>query len=523
MAVVQTIISEPRRWFRRLSTQAKTSVIGLCVLILAAAGFGVYSIVPSSGEVPYCMNQGATVVAHGGPNSECIGVTDGSFVFDPILTSVEHDIKQENQRVTAAHPGSYVSVVMLLPISASAGSIMSDTNVLEQLRGAYTAQYYANRDDVDGITPYIQLLVGNDGYQANQERQAVTIIENATPAQHIAAVTGIGVSLDTTLHAVGQLTSESVKMPVFGATITSDDFDNVPDLIRVAPSNNDEISVAVSYIQSLFTRAILVEDENIKDIYDSTLVSEFQKFSDATHTIVGREPYDTTYRDLTQSAPAQQAEQTVENRISQMTTDICGAQPAAVLFAGRGSDLAELVTDLGNRPCLNVPITIISGDDVSNMPVTASVRQGLASGVTLDYAGIAHPAEWTSGAGAAVTEGRQGFTTFNTTFQKLFSGISLTDGNSMTAYDATLLSVSAIRLTLMTQPTPKAVDGMLGTLQGAHTVLGASGPLSYVPDYSTSKTASNPVGKAIPILRVAPDGTINFVTLSWPEGEPSAF
>jgi hypothetical protein len=522
MAVVQTIITEPRRWFRRLSVQAKTSVICLCALVLAAAGFGVYSAVPSAG-IPFCMNQGANVVARGGPNSECIGVSDGSFVFDPLLASVENDIRQENHQVTAAHPDSYVSVVILLPISADSGSIMSDTNDLEQLRGAYTAQYYANRNDVDGITPYIQLLVGNDGYQANQWSQAVSIIENAATAQHIAAVTGIGVSLATTLDAVKRLTSDNDKMPVFGATITSDDFDNVPDLVRVAPSNKDEISVAVGYIQSLFSRAILVEDQNNRDIYDSTLVSAFQKFSDSTHTIVGREPYDTTYRDLTQSAPAQQAEQTVENRISQMTTDICGAQPAAVLFAGRGGDLAELVSDLGNRPCLNVPITIISGDDVSNMPVTATVRQGLASGVTLDYAGIAHPAEWTGGTGAAVAEGRQGFATFNTVFQKLFPGAGLTDGNTMTAYDAAMLGVSAIRLTLMPQPTPKAVDGMLGTLQGAHTVLGASGPLSYVPDYGTSETASNPVGKAIPILRVGPDGIIRFVTLSWPEGEPSAF
>jgi hypothetical protein len=74
-------------------------------------------------------------------------------------------------------------------------------------------------------------------------------------------------------------------------------------------------------------------------------------------------------------------------------------------------------------------------------------------------------------------------------------------------------SVSAIRLTGQAQPPPYAVAGALGALQGAHTVLGASGPLSFVADYRTSATGSNPVDKAIPILRLAPDGASSFVAL----------
>jgi hypothetical protein len=522
MSVGRSVLTSPRSWFRRLSLKAKVTVACVCVLVLAGLGFGGYRALPASASGSYCMDQGASIVSQSGPNRECVGITDGSFVFDPALAGIEHEIQQENQHVTAAHPTDYVSVVMLLPISSASGSIMAVANVLEQLRGVYTAQHYANRGDVDGITPYIQLLIGNDGYQANQWPQVVGIIENAESTQHVVAVDGLGVSLSTTEAAAKHLTGADI--PVFGSTITADDFDNVKNLIRVAPSNKDEIGVAVSYIQSLFTRAVLVEDQNIRDTYDSTLVSGFEKFSDATHQIVGREPYDTTYRNEEQSAAAtQQAEEVVENRISQMTTDICGAQPAAVLFAGRGSDLAQLVADLANRPCLNLPITIISGDDVANLPYSQNVRQGLASGVTLDYAGISSPTEWVGGTGPAVADGRQGFATFNTVFQSLFPGAPLSDGNSMTAYDAMLTSVSAIRLTSLAQPGLGAVDSELGALQGDRTVLGASGPLSFSADYRTSTDGSNPIGKAVPIMRVGQGGDSQFVTLDWPEGQPPAY
>jgi ABC-type branched-subunit amino acid transport system substrate-binding protein len=512
-----------RRYWRRLSALAKFAIIGLCLLLLAGVAYGIQYSIPT--PVPpdhYCMRQGSTVLLHSGPNGECVGFTDGTYVYAPALSAIEGDIQREDQLVARTQPSDSVAVVYLLPISSADGSILSMANVAEQLRGAYVAQYYANRNDVDGIRPYIRLLIGNLGFQADQWPPAASIIEGAVTEQHIAAVAGIGVSLSTTQDAAYQLTSHGI--PVIGATITSDNFDNIKNLIRVSPSNQEEISVAVSYIKSQYTRAFLVEDENSGDTYDTTLVSGFQDFADATHQIVGKDPYDTTTRDEAQTgAEEAQAEAVVENRLSQMTTDICAAQPAAVLFAGRGRDLAELVADLANRPCLNTPITIISGDDVTNMPISARVTQGLASDVTVDFVGVATPGEWSDGSGTAVSEGRQGFATFYGDFQKLFPGAPLSDGNTMMAYDATLTGVSAIRLTSSPQPPPYAVAGEFGALQGARTVLGASGPLAFNPDYRNSDVGSDPVGKAIPILRLGAEGTPHFLQLTWPDGEPPAY
>lgn len=512
-----------RRWYRHLAVLyrrlVQLAVVLLCAALVAVVGWISWPHDPD----PYCVDQGATVLKHA--SGECVGISDGSiYHFTPELADIENKIHVENQTITAQHPDEYVSVVFLLPISTASGSITSITNITEQLRGAYTAQHYVNGHDVEGVRPYIQLLIGNDGYQANQWPTAVSVIKEARGRARIAAVAGLGVSLATTIDAARHLTTDA-GLPVIGATVTADDFDNIRGFIRVAPSNNDDIAVAVQYIRKKSTRGFLIQDENGEDAYDATLVTQFQQYSDPDHTIVGKETYDSTPRTQAASDPARaQADGTIRNRISQMTADICAAQPAAVLFAGRGRDLAELLADLRNRPCLGTPITVISGDDVTNMPFSAEVGQGLASGVTVDYAGIANPDEWSQGQGTGIELGRQGFNNFNTVFQQQFPGASLTDGNTMMAHDAVLTATSAIRLTSLPQPTPDQVTGELGALHGAHKVLGASGPLAFTADYSTSLSGSNPSGRAIPILQLGPTGDSTFqAPLEWPQGEPTPY
>ncbi|MGW2650686.1 ABC transporter substrate-binding protein [Streptomyces sp. NPDC001393] len=501
-----------KRAYKILAAFAAVAVVAAAVIVPIA--------LRSSGPSP-CMREGATDVVHQGANHECIGFTDGSFVYAPQLAAVEQAVRAENRQVVAQHPDDYVSVVLLLPISADKGSILSMANAVEQVRGAYTAQHYANRSNVEGIAPYIQLLIGNDGYQANQWQTAAPVIEHAT-GQHIAAVTGLGLSLRTTQQAVSDLTAHSI--PVFGATITSDTYDNIKNFVRVSPSNQDNMSAALSYVRGDFTRAILVEDGNAGDSYDATLVSGFKKFDAFPgHRIVGVEPYDTSGRDnATDKAAHAQQEAEVETRISQMTGDICTQQPAVVLFAGRGQDLGVLLHALSNT-CMDKPIRIVSGDDVTNLPNTAQLRQDLKGHVTVDYAGVAHPDEWTAAHDAsarqAEADGARGYDTFVKQYRPLFHATStadLGDGNTMMAYDATLTAITAIRLAEQRQPRPDAVANELGALQGVHKVLGAGGPIQFTANYQTSHTGSNPVDKAMPILRLQPNGNPRVMTVKWP-------
>ncbi|WUH92928.1 ABC transporter substrate-binding protein [Streptomyces sp. NBC_00433] len=522
------VLDSVRGYVARLPVGARRLLAVACVLALALAAYGVYLPIDHLLNKP-CMRKGATTVTHQGANGECVGITDGSYAFHPSLRAAEDKVREENRRIVENHRTNYVSVVMILPISADKGSILSMPNALEQIEGAFTAQYYANRNNVEGITPYIQLLIGSDGYQANAWQAAVSNIEDDR-GRHIAAVTGFGLSLAGTESAIRDLTAHSI--PAFGATLTSDNYDNIKGFVRASPSNVDNMAAALSYVQSDYKRAVLVEDGNAGDSYDVTLVSGFKKFRDIPggHQIVGVEPYDTTERDRDgQSAEERKRHQTeVATRISQMTTNICAAQepqPAVVLFAGRGQDLGVLVHAFSNT-CLDKQIRIVSGDDVTNLPDSRQLRADLRGHVTVDYAGVAHPEEWKASAGhdkahaAAVADGTRGFRMFDTSFQTLFPSGYLGDGNAMMAYDAVLTATSAIRLTEQPQPEPDAVVNELGALQGAHKVLGSSGPIQFTANYQTSHTGSNPVAKPIPIIRLMPQGNPRVQTVKWPDQAP---
>jgi hypothetical protein len=525
MGEITVIAGQVKGLVRGDEAWRKLVLVAVCAVLLGVVGFGIYTgvnTVVQGGE--YCANSGATVVVHSGPSGECVGFTDGSFTFDPSLRDIEQKILAENQQVARQESADTVSVVYLLPISSAAGSVMSMTDVVEQLRGAYTAQLYADTPhDVDGNSPFVQLLIGNDGYQADQWRSATTAIEQAVTSQHVVAVAGLGVSLETTQAAASRLTGADI--PLIGSTITSDTFDSIQHLVRVSTSNAEGASVAIAFAKARFTRAILVQDLYGGDRYDQTLKNGFEKFADAHHQILHVEPYDTTQRDTAGSAAAEaQAEIDVRDQIGLMANNICSARPAVVLFAGRGSDLGELIGDLGDQHCQAT--TIISGDDVSNMPLSARTLAALRSDVTLYYAGLANPKEWDGGTGPGLAEGQQGFQIFGEALQAAFPGTSLTsagtlaslaDGNTMMGYDATLTTIAAIHLTRQHQPAPYMVANALGQIHEDYAVHGASGLIAF---YITSATGSNPVDKAIPILRLTLSGTAQFVELQWPSERP---
>lgn len=508
------------RWAAKARAATVFCLAGALVGAGLYLGNRAYVLGLSNVFVDACSTEGSTYLLHKGKTDECVGYTDGSYVFDPRLKDVEDSIKRENHQVTSQHPADYVSVVILLPISSAGASIMSMPNVIDHLRGAYTAQYYANRGNINGSRPYIQLLIGNAGNQANQESTATSAIISTATSQHIAAVTGLGVSLTTTQAAADALTS--ARIPVVGSSISSDNFDDIPDLIRVSPSNQQVSQVAVKYARGLSTKAVLVEDDNANDIYDSNLVTDLGEFQDATHTIIGRESYDTTDRDAAPSPRDElRSDEYVQDRIKQMVPDICAAQPAVVLFAGRGHDLQSLVGDLANRPrpCLGKPIRIVTGDDLANLVTSSAVNQGLDRGVAVYYAALADKDEWTTGTGATVPKGQQGFTTFESAFRGRFPSVPLAHEDLMMSYDATLTAISAIRLTGRQQPAAEAVSAELPALQGVHTVLGASGPLTFSADRQNSQR-SNPVNKAIPMLQYRPNGDPKLLGLGWSDGKP---
>jgi hypothetical protein len=512
-------------------TSRRKAVIAVgALLVLAGSGYGVNRVLNHIDHAraadarldaiaaATCMNQGPTVVMWEGKGSarECVGITDGSFPFvrgNRAMALVLMKIKTEDKWVMqqAAAGVRYVSIAYLLPISAT-GGVEPASTAIEQLEGAYTAQWYANHNNVQGgTTPLIQLLVASSGTQAAQWSHTDQFIENDVHSQHLVAAAGIGVSLAATIDEVRQLAGEDI--PVFGSGISSDAFNDILNMVRVVPSNSEDVSAALKFIHGAKS-AILIEDTNSEDSYSETLSNEFFKgFKDNGGSIGGP----LTYTTLGEINPTGAVGQNVNHSIGSMMSEICGSTTQLILFAGRGRELAQLLTDLDTRICQRKQITIVTGDDVTDMPpvpLSRTVTNGLTN-VRLYYSGDASPTEWERGSGSTFDAGQEGFDRFQETFTSQFPRVSLADGNAMIGYDATYTSINAARLAGTTNPSPEDVATKLSLLQGADQVLGATGPIDLSADYLHNKMASNPVNKAIPILQWTP-GDITFVKVEYP-------
>jgi hypothetical protein len=527
-----------RRWLpwrdrhnkARMTRRRKVALTAGALLVLAGCGYGVDRVANhiendrvaqaafDRATSATCMNQGSTYVMWEGVGSarECVGITDGSFPFvqhNPAMALVLKKIKAEDKWVKqlAAAGARYVSIAYLLPISAT-GGVEPVSTAIEQLEGAYTAQLYANHNNVQGGTrPLVQLLVASSGTQADQWRHTDQFIENDVHSQNLVAVAGVGVSLTSTIDEVRQLAGDDI--PVFGAGISSDAFDDITNMVRVVPSNSEDVSAVLKFIQGAKS-AILIEDMNTEDSYSQTLSKEFfDGFNGNGRAIQGPLTY-TTFGEV---SPTDAVGQNVNQSIGSMMSEICGSPTNLVLFAGRGRELAQLLTDLDTRICQTKYIEIVTGDDITDMPpvtMSKNVSNGLTN-VTVYFSGDASPAEWQNGSGDTFNAGKAGFDQFQQTFTPQFPEASLADGNAMIGYDAMYTSINATRLVGATNLSPEAVATKLSLLQGEDQVLGATGPINLSADYLHNKMASNPVNKVIPILQWTPSG-IKFVKMEYP-------
>jgi hypothetical protein len=83
----------------------------------------------------------------------------------------------------------------------------------------------------------------------------------------------------------------------------------------------------------------------------------------------------------------------------------------------------------------------------------------------------------------------------------------------ITGYDVVVAAVSAVRLGAGVNDTAPLVAQQLKRMHGTHAVPGASGWLSFA---ATGEARD----KALPVLRLQPDGTQEFLQLTSPDGVP---
>ncbi|MHC5902425.1 type 1 periplasmic-binding domain-containing protein [Streptomyces sp. S6] len=457
-------------------------------------------------------------IARPADSDECVGVTATAYDFgNHELRDAVGAIARENARLKE---GSYVTVALMLPFSATAPSTLRD--VQHELQGAYLAQWQANHA-ANGQTPAIRLALANPGATSGHWEPLVDrLAAMAESEDRLRAVTGVGTSTEANKKAVAELTRRGI--PVIGTSITADDLANgqggrdpFPGLARVSPTNTDEARALTSFAKVGAGKALLVYDKP-GDPYTRTLQASFAALLKGSP--YGAQPF---------TPPADHSlEGTTANTFRQITDIVCDTPPGTdtILFAGRHIQLRQFINALGGRGCQERRFTVLTGDEGSYLEGDKGLdRTALSRNLSVRYSALAHPDTWTStppgtpGGSAADMKTLTGLIARASHAPDGPIGeVALDDGQLIIGYDAMTLAVKGIREATPeggTLPPLSDVGLQWPQVKGSLRVSGASG-------WICLDAHGNPYDKAVPIVELTPTGGNRFVRVAWPEGKPPA-
>jgi ABC-type branched-subunit amino acid transport system substrate-binding protein len=483
-----------RRW---RGWRGVTALVAALVLV----GTGVYWLTRPAGT------RCADGVAKVGADHACVGLTDGSYSFARNLDGIFGRIRTENQHVAdaAARSGTpWVGVVYLMSmVGDTPGSTYSDDAIRHELEGAYLAQQLAN----SGSTLHIRLYLAHTGSDDAQRDYTLDQIARHQDADRIVAAAGLGTSTDSTRDTIGRITGK-LHIAAFGSVLTADNMAGIPGLVRVAPPNSDEAAAAAEYLAKDRPKVLVIQDTRANDLYTSTLGQQF----------LAHYPKELLIRPTMTYNSAKQA---VATYFSQQMATLCLENPDVIYYAGRGVDLASLLTPLASRICDSRVLRVVSGDDVSQVAQSATadqVKTALRRGkIELVYTGLAHPGAWKVRPRAFQTAAVAPFEPGGE-FRADFPSESLDDGQAIMGYDAMETAKAAVTAAAAggSRVTGDEVMQMQSLLYGAKAVPGASGMI-YLDNTANPGAPRN---KAIPLVMFGPDGSTTTLAVSSSAGTP---
>ncbi|MFE6287938.1 hypothetical protein [Streptomyces sp. NPDC057877] len=448
-------------------------------------------------------------------SDDCVGVSTTAYDFGrEEFTETIRAIDRENRSLK---PGSYVTVAMLAPFTATDRDNVNDT--LHELQGAYLAQYQANHES-NGQTPQIRLVLANPGANGTHWQDTVgRLVRMTKGADRLRAVTGVGSSTENNKRAVAELTRRGV--PVVGSSITADDLANdqdgvdpFPGLARVSPTNTDEARALTSFAKVRAGRALLVYDKP-GDPYTTTLQRSFERLLEGS-----------PYEPQPFTPPDDRSEEgTTANTFRQITHLVCDTsrETDTILFAGRHTQLRQFINALGGRGCQDRRFTVLTGDEASYLTGDEDLdRDALKRNLSVRYTALAHPDAWEhdpAQTGGSVGDARELERLLTRSEREPIGPIgpvALEDGQLIIAYDAMRLAVHGIRQATpegRTNPPLADVGLQWPQVKGSLRVDGASG-------WICLDVHGNPYDKAVPIVELTSEGRARFVQIAWPEGKP---
>ncbi len=497
-----------RRWLLArwpLGPRATLALVGAIVVLLILAQV----LFPVPGIWPYPCDAGLR--ARG---DSCVGVAESGDFGDPGLAAVMGKIAEENSAVT----GSSYGIGYLVPLEPPGAQTSLSAGLRHELEGAALAQVRANRTAELGGGPKVRLLVGNAGPGSEYWPEVVERFQELSEEESgLRVAAGLGISLTTTKQAIAALTAPGpgrTPIAAIGSRLTADSLALAPSparprvegFFRVSPTNTDEAAAAVDHIRdSGYQRPLLLADRTTTDAYVATLGAAFRSAFGATS--------EATFSGSQDGLP---------NAFDGIVRNLCGApSPDVVYFAGRGDALVQFIEVLASRTCMETPVPIVTGDDISGLRERAAstgavgLQGALRNGVSVVYTGLAHPDQWREPGADTMYSGsaRSHFERYcgeGLCFSPEFPQDDLQDGAAIMGHDAVVLAVTGIRrsaagLDGMPQPvTPSAVIQLLYQVQGSNEILGASGDLSMT-------SCGDAAGKRFPLLSMNAGGRAELV------------
>jgi ABC-type branched-subunit amino acid transport system substrate-binding protein len=496
------------------------------LLVLAGvllAGGAAWALWAAFGPDPSCGSPG---VSKHGPHHECVGVTDGSYVWSADQKQVFARIQHQNE-IAARH--THVTLALFLPFTSTNPDVRLRT--LHEVQGAYLAQYRANHRD-DGAGPPVRLVLADPGVDSAEWRPVVRQLRTMaeSPKDNLRAVVGIADSVTNNERAVRWLT-DTAHIPVVGGAMTGDDIANdaahpqrFKGLARVAPTNHDEAAALASFEkQARASDSLVVEDLRTDDDYIATLRTAFEKH--AAHAPLAPEQF---------RSPANvNSEGTTVTDFRRMVPTICTSRAKVIYFAGRQVQLRQFINELGRRGCQSKHYTIVTGDVASVVSEDTKLDWGALRGpnrITLYYASLGSPDAWT-GPKAPATGGSkaayEALASLAAASGKAPIGpigssrgdLDLSDHQAIITHDSVWTAVTAIRAI----PAGKGRVPTLGEIADGWLRMHGDGKVEGASGWICLDNEGNPYDKAVSVVRLDPatKGPL-FVGLAWPTGRPPA-
>lgn len=456
-------------------------------------------------------------------NGQCVGLNLDLSPFSEPDSETMHDLRQKVAEQNGEIKGDdFITVVVLNNMTPNPSSDSAALlNVQHGVMGAIVAQQRLNHTPVVGAqTPPVKLLLANYGTGARWQSDAVTEILKHRDEQNIVAVIGLGQSLDNTRKAASTLSRN--KIAVISALASADNMNREPGttkrfierFYRITPTNIDAALAAVSYLRDRghqYENVTLVRDDSTTDIYSRTLGEAFKL---AYRREFGRDvPSEQIFTSPSEPLEGVTRDAYMQEQFARIHSRMCLESPDLVYFAGRGADLRAFLRALGQGgACGMSKVDVLTSDDASSL-LGERLPRMTTTQADVYYTSVATGDMWKD---SDQTDNRRNYEAFEEAFTAQGLDDDLRDGYAMSHHDAVLLGVGAARMVPNVRENLKVVaDWINNTYDCQHPLPGATGKIAFTPESN-----GNPVGKALPIMLLKPNGKIEQKDLTWTTGEP---